>query len=264
MTVRCPRCDTLYRAREDVEDDATFRCARCGHVFPAPGTEGDRDEPRVDDASERFRFDDERFEDETPEEPVPPPIPPPVREAVRPPGSGVARFALRACLLVTLTYAVLSLYLYTQPEAAIGVLRRVPIFGARLAESRVDPSTVGLTGVRGEYLRVRGDQLVFVVSGEAVNRATVAVQGIQVQGFVTGAETRRQIVFCGAAPRDVHDLSLREIALLQTIEPPREWALGPGQSAPCRIVFPSPPADLKEFGAEVVAVRAPRRRSVAG
>ena len=107
---------------------------------------------------------------------------------------------------------------------------------------------------------MRGDQLVFVISGTAVNRAAVAVQGIQVQGFVSGAETRRQTIFCGAAPREVHDLSLREIALLQTIEPPRDWSLGPGEQAAWRVVFPSPPTDLREFGAEVVAVRAPKRR----
>jgi len=58
----------------------------------------------------------------------------------------------------------------------------------------------------------------------------------------------------------VQDLSLREIALLQTLEPPKEWTLAPGDQTGFLVVFAQPPTDLHEFGAEVVAVQAPPRR----
>jgi hypothetical protein len=68
------------------------------------------------------------------------------------------------------------------------------------------------------------------------------------------------VVFCGAAPRAVQDLSLREIALLQTLEPPKDWTLAPGGQADFLVAFTGPPPELKEFTAEVVAVQAPARR----
>src|SRR5947207_2748650 len=78
------------------------------------------------------------------------------------------------------------------------------------------------------------------------------VRAIQVEGRIQGTQEQRQVVYCGAAPRDVQDLSLREIALLQTLEPPKEWTLAPGDQTGFLVVFAQPPTDLREFGAEVV------------
>jgi len=230
--------------------EVSFRCSRCRHVFDLP-----RAEPAIEDADE-FAFDDEEGTAEVAvaaaeaDDPVEPSAPP-----TRTP----ARFALRALLGVTFAYAILSVYLATHPESARRLLARLPVIGARLVEARLDPASVRLTKVRGEYQRVRSDHLVFVVSGTAVNASPVAVRGIQIRAYVSGAQLERQIVFCGAAPRDVQDLSLREIALLQTLEPPKDWALGPDETTSCLVVFPDPPADAHEFGAEVVAVRASGR-----
>lgn len=270
MTVRCPRCGTLYRRppRTVLGGDSTFRCARCRHVFDA-----ERDEPAMvaaaseaEDDENRFAFDDEEVDEgegpvgaEVADDPEPVPRAARSRAAAAPAVSSPARFAVRSVVLVTLLYGALSLYLYARPEAARVLFRQVPLIGPLLVESRLDPAVVRLDGVRGEYRRVRGDSLVFVVSGTAVNDSDVALRGIQVQAYVTGADTQRQVVFCGAAPRDVGNLSVREIALLQTIEPPRDWTLAPGAETPFLVVFPAPPPDLREFGAEVVGVRAPRR-----
>jgi hypothetical protein len=222
-------------------------------MVSAPGEE-------ASDEEGDFAFDEERNDD--PPAPVAGPRPerPAGREAT---GGGVstARFAVRCVLLVTLGYAVLSVYLYTHPEATRRMLGGVPLIGSRLVESRLHPATVQLTNLRGEYERVQGDRLVFVISGTAVNNSPAPVRGVQVEGRIAGAQEQRQVVFCGAAPNDVQDLSLREIALLQTLEPPKEWTLPPGEQAKFLVVFPAPPADLREFGAEVVAVQAPPRRS---
>ena len=259
MTVECPRCGTLYRqpARSGLGADATYRCARCRHVFRASG-----DEPAMvfgDSAEDEpsFAFDDES-DDATDDTAPEPPEPVPDRARMTSP----ARFAIRSLVLVTLGYAGLSVYLHTHPDVLRRALRGVPLIGTRLAETRLQPATIQLTNVRGEYDRVQGDRLVFVISGTAVNDSPVPVRSVQVEGRVVGARELRQVVFCGAAPREVHDLSLREIALLQTLEPPKDWTLGPGEQTSFLVVFPGPPTDLREFAAEVVAVQAPTRRGL--
>ena len=117
-----------------------------------------------------------------------------------------------------------------------------------------------LANVRGAYQRVKGDRLVFVITGSALNGSAVPVKSVRVEGRIVGATEERQVVFCGAAPREVTDLSVREIALLQTLEPPKEWTLAPGEQANFLIAFTEPPAELREFAAQVVAVQAPPRR----
>jgi hypothetical protein len=271
VTVRCPACGTLYRRpARAARDAATFRCVRCGHEFDALPEEPAADEPdpaeEPRDAEERFDDEEgERFvfgdaaEDEEEEEPAaapapePPPAPAPRRVSTPP------RFAVRMLVVVTLGYALLSAYLFTHADAAYRMLAEVPVIGPRLVERRLSPAVVHLAGLRGQYLRVKGDELVFVVTGTAVNGASTPVRGLRVEGWVSGTEEVRHTVSLGARPRPIGDLSLREIGLLQSLEPPASWALGPGETVDFMIVFPQPAEDLQEFGARVVSVRAARR-----
>jgi hypothetical protein len=248
-------------------------------VFDARGETPSGEEPAVDAPDDEPAFvlgdddaaDDDAFEDAEP--PAPPAAAPASRRGTprdqaaaeesgaAPAGNPTARFAFRSLLGVALCYGAFSIYLVTHVGAARALLARIPLVGSTLLETRLHPASVQLTNVRGEYQRVKGDRLVFVVKGSAVNASPIPVRGIQVEGRLTGAREERQVVFCGAAPRDVHDLSLREIALLQTLEPPADWAVGPSDQTDFLIVFANPPADLKDFTVEVVGVRAEPRRS---
>jgi hypothetical protein len=271
MTVRCPRCGTLYRRPPGRRgSDTSFRCARCRHVFaveaeePAVVAEEAADDPGDDD-DERFTFDDDpqtepdlRGDDDAePDAETEEPPPAPAGKRVVTP----ARFALRSLLGITLVYAALSVYIYTHPETARDALARVPFLGVALMETRLSPSSIQLTNVAGVYQRVKGDRLVFVVSGTALNNSPMPVKGVQVEGRIVGAREERQVVFCGAAPHEIGELSVREIALLQSLEPPKEWALGPGEQADFLVAFTEPPVDLREFSARVVGVQAPARRA---
>lgn len=270
MTVRCPACGTLYRRPARATREApTFRCARCGHVFDAVPDEPDAtpaagDEPQdeagdafTDDDGERFAFDD--ADDEQTEEMDAPPVSPAV-EAARPRrGTTPPRFAARMLVVVTLGYALFSAYIYTHVDETYRMLADVPLIGARLVERRLSPAVVQLAGLRGEYLRVKGDELVFTIAGTAVNGASIPVRGLRVEGWVTGAAEVRHSVTVGARPRQITDLSLREIGLLQSLEPPSTWRLAPGEAVEFLIVFPEPTEDLKEFGARVTSVRAAQR-----
>jgi hypothetical protein len=277
--VRCPRCGTTYRrpARVRPGTQTAFRCARCRHVFDVTVEEpavwsADDAETEVEDDEPAFLLGDEEEGDK--EESEPDPEPPKPRERVKPaaravdkappPGPSAARFAVRALLFITFGYALLSIYLYTHPEQVQLAFGSVPFLASRLVESHVNPASIQLADVRGEYQRVKGDHLVFVISGAVINNAPIPVRRIQVEGHIVGAREERQAVFSGAARREVQDLSLREITLLQSLEPPREWMLAPGDQATFVVVFADPPTDLREFAAEVVAVQAPTRRSTGG
>jgi hypothetical protein len=282
MTIRCPRCGTLYRrpSRPGGDTEATYRCARCRHVFraggepplasppePAPEPEVEPDEDRFVFGDDEGPTEDEAFpdEEEDDERERQRPEARPGRRRAEPVERGMtpARFALRSLLGVTLLYAVLSIYVYTNPEVARDALARLPLLGPTLAETRVSTASIQLANVRGTYLRVKGDHLIFVVTGTAVNQAPLRVKSILIEAALRGEREDRQVVFCGAAPRDLRDLSLREIALLQTLEPPKDWGLGPGEQADFLVAFAGPPAKLREFSAEVLAVQAPSRGGTA-
>lgn len=287
MKVRCPSCGTLYRRPVRARDSgATFRCARCDHVFDAmpdePDAEpepADPEEPSEDDAGDAFTDDDaQRFTfDETQDEaaddweptvveepagaerPEAAPAHPEAADARPARASSAASFAARMLVAVTLGYALVSAYLYTHVDAAYRMLADVPVIGPRLVERRLSPGVVELAGVRGEYVRVKGDELVFAIVGTAVNGAAIPVRGLRVEGWVTGTAEVRHSVTIGARPREIRDLSVREIGLLQSLEPPASWSLAPGEAIAFLIVFPEPAEDLKQFGARVVGVRAARR-----
>jgi len=283
--------------------DATFECTRCEHVFSAEAEVQDDDAPEIDapepvrtapaepdddGADDDFVFDDEpdrgrktaRDDDEaddvedaswarrTAQRPKAKPAKvdktdkAAAAKAARAP-RGALSFAVRCMLVVTLGYAVLSVYLYTHPDRLTDALAGLPIVGPSLIETQLDPGEIELLDVHGDYRRVRDGALVFAITGQAVNNSPLPVDGVQILGRIVGAETRRQVVFCGTAPRDVEDLTIREISLLQTLAPPGDWRLEPGGQANFLVAFPEPSESLTEFTAEVVAVRRRRRARAA-
>ena len=275
MTITCPHCGTNYHRPPGVTlpGETRYRCARCQHVF-VPAVEEEPEGPETVEDERQFTFDDDddepaelevelEDEDATTERKAPaarggktPRSSPDLERR----GLTAARFAMWSFFLVTIGYAVLSIYFFTFPERMRKSIGEIPLLGPALIETQLSPANVQLAGVRGDYRRVKGDKLVFVISGTALNNSSVPVRAIQVEGRLIGPQEPRQIVFCGASPHDLQDLSLREINLLQTLEPPRDWALGPGEQADFLVVFVDPPTDLREFAAEVKEVKgAPAR-----
>ena len=256
MTVRCPQCDTAFRVPpgSTVGAQATFRCSRCEHIFDL---EESREEPLL------LEEPDAGDDVEPPE--APPPTATPAEDA--PPDrrrKAVGRFALRMLVGVTLAFTLLSIYLFTHRAHVTGALAGIPLLGMELNAKRLSPAHVQLTDVHGAYERVHGDALVFVVTGTAVNNAPVPVSAIEIQARINGAREQRRLVFAGAAPHDVRELSAHEIDLLQTLRPPHDWRLLPGQDGDFLVAFVDPPVPLKEFSAEVVAVQRGARRASGG
>lgn len=268
MTVRCPACGTRFRLppRSALGARPTFRCSRCEHVFdPEASAEAPSLGPVLapDDA-------------EAPEEPVEagdpiPAAPPPADGGAvglpagpDPPGPWTtARFAVRTVLLVSIAYAVLSIWIFTHPDRVMAWLADVPLIGTPMSEVRVDPSAIQLADVRGAYHRIDGSTLVFAISGTVINNAPVPVSGVQIEGATYGTVEARATVFAGVAPPDIEGLRLAELQLLQGLVPPADWALGPGEQTSFLVVFLDPVVPLEEFSAEVVAVRRGKGRRAA-
>ena len=240
MTVRCPQCDTAYRMppRSHLGAHPTFRCSRCEHVFDPEET---LEEPElIDDGLDPAETDHAEPGEEDGDVPGP--------------GMTTARFAVRSAVGVILAFALLSIYLYTHRGRVAELVSGLPIIGSNLVGAPLDPGDIQLTDVHGQYVRVQGDRLVFVISGTAVNNAPVPVGAIQIEGRIIGSQEQHQLVFAGAAPRSVEDLSEQEIDLLQTLEPPANWRLLPGEEGDFLVAFVNPPA-LREFSTQVVAAR---------
>jgi len=269
MTVRCPKCSTRYRLppRSRLGRNPTYRCTRCRHVFApdeeaeAPTLDEPDDEPVLDpdddDTAPVFTVQSTMPDPEPDDEPDRVPRRP---RAGAPDAATPARFAARAALAVAITYGIVSIYFYTHPARARALLGAIPLVGAEMRETRLHPGHIQLADVRGEFKRVHGDRLVFVITGTVINNAPLAVAGIQIEGRIVGGEARRQVVYCGAAPQDVGELGIREIELLQTLKPSGEWILPPGEQDRFLVAFVDPPLPLTEFVAEVVSVRAGPRR----
>jgi predicted Zn finger-like uncharacterized protein len=249
MTVRCPGCETTYRVppRSQLGDHPIFRCTRCERVFdPDEGAE-DPGLLGVDDPLAAEPADDPASGSHPVERPAKPP--------------SAARFALRTMVAVTLGYALLSIYLFMHRGRLTELLAHVPVIGADLAATRVNPAHVQLIDVRGEYTRAQGDALVFVITGRAINNAPVPVSAIEIEGRIVGAHRQRRVVYAGTAPHRVDGLSQREIDLLQTLQPPQDWRLLPGEESDFLIAFVDPPLPLEELAVDVASVRR-RKRSV--
>ncbi len=270
MTVRCPQCSTRYRLppRSRLGRNPTYRCTRCRHVFApdeeaeAPTLDEPDDDPVVDvddeDDAPVFTVESAARDPEPDEEE-------PRRGSRRaqsdvPVAGSPARFAARAALAILIVYGIVSIYVYTHAATVRALLAGIPLVGGEVSDTRLHPGHIQLADVHGEFKRVHGDRLVFVITGTAINNAPVSVAGIQIQGRITGSEERRQVVYCGAAPQDVGELGIREIELLQTLKPPGDWSLPPGEQDRFLVAFVDPPLPLTEFTAEVVSVRGGTRR----
>jgi len=277
-------------------DDATYECAKCHEVFGpgAAGDDDWRDEPEEEafrfddeapappratrgrtrraralaDAEERgpIDFDDEEEDETDADEPPTEAVPPaPTRRRRRradandddePESPGVARFALRGLIAVTLGYAVVSVWASTHLESFQRLLGHIPVVGSRLAEFPLDPGDVALRDVKGEYDYLKSGELAFVVRGTAVNLATEPLRRVRVEGRIGGAEEQRQLASCTDAPADVRKTSRQMLMLMDNIREARPAVVPAGASVACEVVFVDPPRPVRELSLEVVSVLA--------
>ncbi|HWP66703.1 MAG TPA: hypothetical protein VNO26_12395 [Candidatus Limnocylindria bacterium] len=280
-TYECARCHAVFGSdaaddgwRDDPEEDA-FRfddeepparaaaSARAGRrrkaSVPALRMDEDgREDARDDEADDMvLEVDDEE----------PAAAPAPARRRRRrsadeeadddePRSPGVARFALRGLIFVTLTYAVLSVWASTHRNDVQRRLAGIPLIGTHLAESAVASDEVALRDVSGEYDYLKSGELAFVVRGTAVNLGKSPLRRVRVEGRVAGAGERRQVASCTDAPADVRRTSRQMLALMENVRETRPAVVPAGGSAACEVVFVDPPQPVTELSLTVVSVLA--------
>ena len=162
--------------------------------------------------------------------------------------------------LVAILWANVALYLRNHPAEATTLLSHVPVAGPWLTEDRLLQMRLHLHDVTGTWQKIKDDRAVFIVSGRALNTSPRPLKGVQIESTLLGNGGKvldTKAIFCGNAMsmKIVGDLSSKEISLLQRLEPPQRFEIGPGEAAAFTVVFMDPPNGMREFTARVVGAQ---------
>ena len=285
----CPNCGTRYRAPGPIlrRPDATYRCARCQHVFSLGSTENihkpsgldfDLDEePILDDAPDprvTASMDAPAFVRTSPEaEDVPPELPPEPAFTASSPRSDTAgnsemasrrtlsslQLGVRLEALLLIVFGAIGLYLVAYPRAALELVARLPFLETALGTFPQLLDQIYVADLRGEHERLKGDRPAFVITGRVINDSNAPVGAIQVEGLLYDdtEEIAHKIVFAGvkASRRLVKEWTPTEIEMFEKITPPKSYSLAPGASEKFLIIFQDVPGNAREFACRLVAAQ---------
>ncbi len=162
-------------------------------------------------------------------------------------------------LLVVAAYAVFTRALFASPAWCDRLVGRLPLIGT-LGDERLLVRKVALSDVVGSYQRIKEGKEVFVITGKALNTASVALHGVQITGKLYDGTRRpldQKTIYCGnvISAKVLKDLTPRELSILQRLSPPRRFVVEPGAPSTFVIVFMDPPREAVEFSTQVVAAQ---------
>jgi len=285
----CPKCGIRYRAPGAAlgRADATYRCARCQHVFSLGTTAAPEGPPAFD-----FDLDDEPTLDRAPPPRTAtgldtpafvgaasqtdgadlelPPEPAFTTSGHRssdagdpamasPPNLSFLGLGARFEALVLVVFGAIGLYLVAYPDRALEILTRIPLLESTLGTSEQLLDQIYLADVRGVHERLKGNRHALVIAGRVINDSTRPVGAIQVEGrlYDEEEEIARKTVFAGteASRRLVREWTPVEIEMFEKITPPRRYKLAPGAADKFLIIFQDVPATLSEFDCRVVTAQ---------
>lgn len=161
--------------------------------------------------------------------------------------------------VVTAIYFVIASAFVSSPVLRNRFLGRLPIIGS-LGGDRLMTRKVALSEVVGNYQRIKDGKEVFVITGRALNTATVALHSVQIAGRLYGADGRpldEKVIYCGnvISAKVLKDLTPRELSVLQKLNPPKRFMIEPGESSTFVIVFMEPPRGAVEYAVQVVGAQ---------
>ena len=220
--------------------------AETDHVSPATQPE------RESFPSTEAPFLDEDQTDEDRIEIAPLPIP---RETVFSPKLLVLFLGLTVAGYAGCTFVAAS---YLEKTAA--VFSHVPVLGSLLDAERPSARHIALTKMRGDFWRTKDGYQIFAIAGRAVNQAGVPVQRIQIEGVLrsgSGKVLGQRLIFCGTetAPEVLESLTRRQVRILQSLMPPKQFRVPAGEGVDFLITFTKPPEQAVEFSSRVVAAQ---------
>jgi hypothetical protein len=271
VIVECPACHTRYRTDRAavIAENTVFECSQeqCRHRFPyafslPPSAQlpEELDEP----------------EDFTPLAVHLPPEAPFVaeqedeNEELSFPSHSLAQssvegaFSIRPLFIllsfIVLGYGTLGWYCRSHVAETEVALARLPWVGRLFIASQFSAQRITLTDFKSGFWLTKDGKRVFAVSGKVTNNAPVPAYRIQVEGelFDTNGKTvGQQKIFCGTetAAEVLPNLTVREIGILQNLEPPKQFNVPAGQAVNFLIVFTNPPPAVAELSCRVAAAQ---------
>jgi hypothetical protein len=188
------------------------------------------------------QFDDEPFE----EQPVMP-------------RAGSIRPIFMFLMLVVVGYGALASTLRQDPVLTESLLRKLPFMG-RLTEDHLLNRKIVIKELNGGYQRIKDNQRVFVITGQALNNSAVSVGNVQILGRLfdsNSAQLDEKTIFCGnvISMKILRSLTQREVSILQNLRPPKRFAIAPGEESTFVIVFMRPPSGVAEFSSQVIGAQ---------
>ena len=219
---------------------------------PAPATET-IDLPRQSARPSDFRIDDDDL------------VIPPRETRSAPPraadGSGSIVPFVSLVGLAVFAFVLVSVIYQMSPQALDSLIRRIPWYGEAVFENRHFKRTLAFESLVSGVQPALNQQEVFVVSGKLVNGNDRGIHRVQVEAQLFDAEGKplaRQAIFLGNAisAKIIKEMSLREIALLQSLKPQNPYPIPPNESVNFTIVFPKPEAPVESFSCRVLSAEA--------
>jgi predicted Zn finger-like uncharacterized protein len=290
-TVTCPKCDTRYRAPGGVIGGpaATYRCARCGHVFsplgdprpgeprrrPSAGTDAPRrahETPAEDEDIDPAGADGPAFvrgdpSDEAPEAALPPepafmasPSDQPQEDSMAPARTASwLRIGMRFEATALLLFCGLGFYLVARPAETERIIASVPLIDAALGTSTYLDDDITIAGLHGNSERLKDGRPAFIIVGEVTNNSNRVVGAVQIEGRLYGpqGEVARKAVYAGTrvSRRLVRSWTPAAIDMFEKLKPPKRYRLEAGASDDFLIIFQDAPAGLSEFSCRILAVQ---------
>ncbi|MCS6927154.1 MAG: DUF3426 domain-containing protein [Candidatus Binatia bacterium] len=157
-------------------------------------------------------------------------------------------------------YAGLMFYALAHLEKTEAFLAQLPVLGSLFAAEHATAQQITLLDLRGSFWLTKDGRRVFAISGRAANDAALPARNVQIEGLLYDASGKvigQRVIFCGTetAPAVLERLTVREIGILQSLVPPKQFNIPAGQSVNFLIVFTSLPSPPAQFSCRVVAAQ---------
>ncbi|MGH7833766.1 MAG: zinc-ribbon domain-containing protein [Candidatus Binatia bacterium] len=165
---------------------------------------------------------------------------------------------LTLAALLVLFFSMVTLVYSSQPAYLDAFLKAIPGLGPSVFKNNHLKDGISVQSVTARAQTIRGNREVFTISGLALNRNTVSVRGLRLEGYIynaDGKELARQVIWVGSpiSARIIRDVEPKELSILQELAPQKRFEILPEQSAPFIIVFPKPAKEISSFGYRVLS-----------
>ena len=162
--------------------------------------------------------------------------------------------------LIVTGYAGVTFVASSYMEQTVVVFSHLPVLGPLLDAERPSARHIALTKMRGGFWHTKDGHQIFAIAGRAENQATAPAQRIQIEGTLLGDNGQvlgQRLIFCGTetAPEVLESLTRRQVHILQSLMPPKQFWVAAGESVDFLIAFTDPPDRVVEFSSRVVAAQ---------